>query len=104
MEVLAGGLCVGVQAAAPLAVAMLAYIDPGSGSLVFQIVVAGLLTTGLMIRGVRDRIVFALSLPFGRSRKAASGRCQNPSDADEANASSTASGKASPGATDRRAA
>jgi hypothetical protein len=36
--------------------ALWAYIDPGTGSLVFQMMVAGLLTLGLMLRGVRDRV------------------------------------------------
>lgn len=44
--------------------ALLGYIDPGSGSLVFQIVVAGLLTAGLMLRGLRDRALILLCLPL----------------------------------------
>lgn len=44
-----------------------AYIDPGTGSLVFQMLVAGLLTTGLMFRGLRDRLVTLLSRLLPRS-------------------------------------
>jgi hypothetical protein len=46
------------------AISLLAYIDPGSGSLIFQIIVAGLLSTSLMVRGLRDRIWVAACLPL----------------------------------------
>ena len=51
-----------------------AYIDPGTGSLVFQMLVAGLLTTGLMFKGLRDRLLTLLSrlLP-GSAKKSTNG-------------------------------
>jgi hypothetical protein len=47
-----------------------AYIDPGSGSMLFQALVAGLLGAMMAIRSVRERIV---SLFHSRSSPAADG-------------------------------
>jgi hypothetical protein len=49
--------------------AMLAYIDPGTGSLVFQIVVAGLLTAAMMLRNLRERLMGVLGKLVGRGGK-----------------------------------
>jgi hypothetical protein len=38
-----------------------AYIDPSSGSLLFQATVASLLSAALLVKGLRDRIVWVLT-------------------------------------------
>lgn len=38
--------------------ALLAYIDPSTGSLVFQVVAASAISAGLFVRGLRERIVW----------------------------------------------
>jgi hypothetical protein len=38
-----------------------AYIDPSSGSLLFQATVASLLSAALLVKGLRDRIVWLLT-------------------------------------------
>ena len=63
----------GIVSSLPMTVdlrsALLAYIDPGTGSLVFQMMVAGLLTLGLMLGGVRDRVTGFLRRLSGRRRE-----------------------------------
>ena len=49
--------------------AMLAYVDPGTGSLVFQIVVAGLLTAAMMLRNLRERVMSVLGKLIRRGDK-----------------------------------
>ncbi len=46
---------------------VLAYVDPGTGSLVFQILVAGLLTSMLMLRRLPGRIVAWMTRLVGRT-------------------------------------
>ena len=47
---------------------MLAYIDPGTGSLLFQALAASLLSAGLFIKGVRDRVVWLLTAGWCANR------------------------------------
>ncbi|HZL99774.1 MAG TPA: hypothetical protein VFD43_05925 [Planctomycetota bacterium] len=47
---------------------MLAYIDPGAGSMLFQVLVAGLLGAMMAVRTIRERI-----LGLFRQRRARSG-------------------------------
>jgi hypothetical protein len=63
------GIVSSLPTAVSLRAGLLAYIDPGTGSLVFQMLVAGLLTAGLMLRTVRSRVFGFLGGPlFGRGR------------------------------------
>lgn len=47
-------------------VSWVAYIDPGTGSLVFQMVLAGLLGVAVAFRNLRAWIANVLSRAFGR--------------------------------------
>jgi hypothetical protein len=38
-----------------------AYIDPSTGSLLFQVAAASLISAGLFVRGVRDRVTWLFS-------------------------------------------
>jgi hypothetical protein len=40
------------------ALKLLGYIDPGTGSLVFQAIAASLISGALFVRGARDRIIW----------------------------------------------
>ena len=44
----------------------LAYIDPGTGSMLFQIFVASLLTVGVAFRSVRNGIIYYVKSLFSR--------------------------------------
>lgn len=47
---------------------VLAYIDPGAGSFVFQMLIAGLLSLGLTLTNVRSRVL-AFTRSLFRRRK-----------------------------------
>ncbi|RJP26817.1 MAG: hypothetical protein C4520_00180 [Candidatus Abyssobacteria bacterium SURF_5] len=47
---------------------LIAYIDPGTGSYLFQLLIAALLGAGFAVRTIRRRILDLL-LAIGRSRK-----------------------------------
>ncbi len=49
------------QGAAHSMVKLWAYIDPSTGSLIFQVVAASLISAGLFIKGLRDRIVWLIT-------------------------------------------
>jgi hypothetical protein len=38
--------------------ALLGYIDPSTGSLIFQVAAASLISAGLFVKGLRDRMVW----------------------------------------------
>ena len=45
-----------------------AYIDPGTGSFLFQMLVAAVLSVVMVFKNLRDRIVGGLAALFGRHR------------------------------------
>lgn len=47
---------------------LLAYIDPGTGSFLLQMLVAGALGAGLAITSIRDRIVYFVKGLFGKKK------------------------------------
>jgi hypothetical protein len=67
------GITQGIVSLLPLAgdlpAAVLAYIDPGTGSLVFQVLIAGLLTAGWVLRQVPLAILRACGRMLGRDRQ-----------------------------------
>ncbi|HZZ30288.1 MAG TPA: hypothetical protein VFE46_19980 [Pirellulales bacterium] len=44
-----------------LAISLLAYIDPSTGSLVFQVIAASVISAGLFVTGLRNRLVWLLT-------------------------------------------
>ena len=47
---------------------LLAYIDPGTGSFLLQMLVAGVLGAGLAITAIRDRIILFFKGLFGKRK------------------------------------
>ena len=45
-----------------------AYIDPSTGSLVFQVVAASILSAGLFFKSVRDRIIWLITRGWRKRR------------------------------------
>lgn len=62
------GIVPSLPLAASLPAGLLAYIDPGTGSLVFQVLIAGLLTAGWMLRQLPLAIGRRLGRLLGRGR------------------------------------
>lgn len=58
-------LTIALQCGAPNA-ALLSYLDPGAGSIVFQILVAGVVSSGVLLMGAFTRIRSKL---FGSGRR-----------------------------------
>ena len=48
------------------------YIDPGTGSLIFQVAAASIVSAGLFFKGARERMMFLMYKVFG-SKKATAG-------------------------------
>jgi hypothetical protein len=48
---------------------VLAYIDPGTGSFLFQMLMAGILSLGLMLTTMRDRVKSFFKTRFGAKDK-----------------------------------
>jgi hypothetical protein len=55
-------------------VGLLAYIDPGAGSFIFQMLVAGLLTALVALRAVRDKVRALFSGVFTKGRPEVEGK------------------------------
>jgi hypothetical protein len=60
----------GFSGAMSAAIHLLGYIDPGTGSLVIQVLAATLLSAGLFFKGLRERITMTVGSMF-RSKKSA---------------------------------
>ena len=56
---------------------ILAYIDPGTGSMLFQIFVASLLTVGVAFKSVRNGLFYYVKALFSRKTAASD---QTPTD------------------------
>jgi hypothetical protein len=61
--------------------AVLAYIDPSTGSLIFQVVAASAISAGLFVRGLRERFLWLVT---GGWRKQTTDGEVTPTDADVA--------------------
>jgi hypothetical protein len=48
------------------------YIDPGTGSLIFQVVAASIVSAGLFFKGARERVMFLMYKIFGSKKASAS--------------------------------
>ncbi len=46
-------------------IGLLGYIDPGTGSMIFQVLAATLISAGLFFKGARDRLMMAFYTVFG---------------------------------------
>jgi hypothetical protein len=67
--------------------AVLAYIDPSTGSLIFQVVAASAISAGLFVRGLRERFLWLVT---GGWRKRTTGVEAKLTDADVAKNASAA--------------
>ena len=67
------------------ALAILGYIDPGTGSLLIQVLAATLISAGLFFKGLRERVVWLFISLFrrGRSSSPSSGADEREHSADE---------------------
>jgi len=60
-----------IFSAGPGSQSILAYIDPGTGSMVFQVLAAAILSAGLFFHGLRIAIAGALARALGIRSKSA---------------------------------
>jgi hypothetical protein len=56
-------------------ISLLGYIDPGTGSLVFQVVAASLVSAGLFFKGWRAKAAWMMSKVFGSKQTSESAEC-----------------------------
>jgi hypothetical protein len=55
--------------------ALLGYIDPGTGSLIFQVVAASVVSAGLFFKGARQKLMWTFYKVFG-SKEVGASECE----------------------------